>query len=726
MGIALLEEHVALAGSVAGVAARHTPVAATRAALAEFAAGRRPEGWAQLHRQGLLSLHLPGSAGGDGAGLVELAVVVEAAGRALVPGPFLPTVLTGALLARHGGPDAALSALAGGAPGCLALEPGGLEAREAGGEWVVSGTSGPVLGALAAEVVVLAARTPDGTAWFVLDAAAAGALRRLPEEGVDVTRDVGRLAAAGLHLPGTARLAATGEQVRALAEALFAAEAAGLARWCQETGAAYVAVREQFGRPVGSFQAVKHKCARLLLRTELMAAAAWDAAAAADEGPDQFALAAAAAAGTCVDDAVDVALDTVTLLGGIGFTWEHDTHLYWRRAMSLAALLGPRADAALRLGERALTTARVAALQLDDEPAGLRERVRADLGRIAALPEPQRRRALADACLVAPQYPPPYGLGADPVGQVVIAQEFERAGLEQPSTVIGEWALPTLLAHGTEEQRERYVLPTLRGELVWCQLFSEPGAGSDLAALSTRAVPVEGGWRLDGQKVWTSKAHLADVGICLARTDPDAPKHRGLSYFLVDMRAPGVDVRPLREATGEHQFNEVFLDGVVVGPDALVGAPGEGWRLARTTLGNERVSIATGRSGGGGPGDLAGHARAALGAGADRASVLRDLATLTARSAALDALGRRSLLRRLAGQQPGAEASVLKVGSAEHHAAVTRTVLGWRGPGAAVLGGDGGAAAAAHLSAPKHLIGGGTVEIQLNVIAEHVLGLPRG
>ncbi len=728
MGIALLEEHVDLAAAVAGVAARWAPVARTRAALAELGAGARPEGWAQLRDQGLLSLHLPEAAGGDGAGLVELAVVLEAAGRALVPGPLLPTLLAGALVARHGtaAHAAVLEALAGGATGCLALRPAGLRAREAGGGWVVSGESEPVLGALAADVVVLAAQTPGGAVWLVLDAERAGQLVRRPAEGVDVTRDVGRLEAADLHVPADAVLDVDADRVRTLAELLFSAEAAGLTRWCQETGLAYVGVREQFGRPVGSFQAIKHKCARLFTRTELMAAAVWDAAAAADEGPEQFAVAAAAAAETCLPDAVDVALDTVTLLGGIGYTWEHDVHLYWRRAMSLAALLGPRATGALRLGELALATPRAATVELDDEPAGLRERVAADLARAAALPEPERRRALADAGLVAPQYPPPHGLGIDAVGQVVVAQEFQRAGLEQPSTVIGEWALPTVLAHGTDEQRERWVGPTLRGELVWCQLFSEPGAGSDLASLATRAVPVEGGWRLDGQKVWTSKAAQADVGICLARTDPEAPRHKGLSYFVVDMRAPGVDVRPLREANGEYLFNEVFLDGVLVPPDALIGAPGEGWRLARTTLGNERVSIATGRSGGGGVGDLTAHAAAALAGGADRDSVLRDLAALTARSAALEALGRRSLLRRLAGQQPGGEASVLKVGSAEHHATVTRTVLGWHGAGAAVLGTDGGSAAMAHLSTPKLLLGGGTVEIQLNVIAEHVLGLPRG
>ncbi len=149
---------------------------------------------------------------------------------------------------------------------------------------------------------------------------------------------------------------------------------------------------------------------------------------------------------------------------------------------------------------------------------------------------------------------------------------------------------------GTPEQIDRFAGPTLRGEIAWCQLFSEPGAGSDLAALRTRAVRVEGGWRLTGQKVWTSAARQADWAICLARTNPDAPKHKGISYFLVDMASPGIDVRPLREITGDALFNEVFLDDVFV-PDALlVGNVDGGWALARATLANERVAMGSGSS----------------------------------------------------------------------------------------------------------------------------------
>ena len=155
--------------------------------------------------------------------------------------------------------------------------------------------------------------------------------------------------------------------------------------------------------------------------------------------------------------------------------------------------------------------------------------------------------------------------------------------------MVGAWALPNLIVHGTEEQQARWILPTLRGEIQWCQLFSEPGAGSDLASLSMRATRVEGGWVLNGQKVWTSGAKEADWGICLARTDPDKPKHDGISCFMVDMRTPGIDIRPLRELTGQAMFNEVFFDDVFVPDDCLVGQENDGWRCARTTLANERV-----------------------------------------------------------------------------------------------------------------------------------------
>jgi alkylation response protein AidB-like acyl-CoA dehydrogenase len=766
MPIALTSDQTDLAAAVAGFIARHADVGATRAAFGKIASGEPQPSWQALVEQRLHAIHLPESAGGDGAGLTELAVVLEQAAFGLLPGPLLPTVLASHLMATCASTVRLLPRLAAGATAASAVSAEGLRAVRSAQGWRVSGETVPVLGAAGAQVLVLGARADGaggeaqgdravpGDLWFFLDGALLGEAVIIPGEPVDLTRDIATVRLDDLLIRDEQVLPVRTDQVRDVAAALFAAEAAGVARWCQQTGLAYVKVREQFGRTIGSFQAVKHKCARLYARTELLTAAAWDAATAWDASSaietdpksdidrgGQFALAAAAAAVLAPPGAVDIALDTITLLGGIGYTWEHDAHLYWRRAMSLAAILGPKGGWQRRLATLARTTERSPYLRLDDEPEGLRSSVGQQLDQAAGIEDPaERRRFLAAHGLAAPHYPKPYGLAATPVAQVVIAQEFARAGLAQPNSVVGEWALPTILAHGSEEQREFFVAATLRGDIAWCQLFSEPGAGSDLASLRTRATRAaratksdgsdgaEEGWVINGQKVWTSQAREADWAICLARTDPEAPKHKGISYFLVDMRGPGVDVRPLREANGNYMFNEVFLTDVFVPDSRLVGAPGDGWRLARTTLGNERVNIATGSASAGTgqrhrlPASFLNDLPAAAGpAGPITDEVLAEAGALTAEALAFAAMSQRLLLRQIAGLRPGPEASVLKVISAANAASVRRALLDWHGGAAAVLGGP----ADSYLSVPAQLIGGGTVEIQLNVIGEQVLGLPR-
>jgi alkylation response protein AidB-like acyl-CoA dehydrogenase len=727
MTIALTRDQQDLADVVAGFTTRHAPIAATRAAFAGLAAGTVQPSWQALVGQRLHAIHLPEWAGGDGAGLVELAVVLEQAAFGLFPGPLLPTVLASQLIAEHAREPLArllLPALAAGATAASAVTAAGLRARKSGGQWRVTGQTAPVLGAASAQILVLGAETDGATGaaiWFVLDGDQLGGVETIGEDPVDLTRDLARVRLNDMRIDDGQLLAVDPGRVSDLAATLAAAEAAGVARWCQQSGLAYTKVREQFGRTIGSFQAVKHKCARLFARSELITAAAWDAAVAHAQDPEQFALAAAAAAVLAAPAAVDLGLETVTLFGGIGYTWEHDVHLYWRRAMSLASLLGPRGPWQRRLAALSAAAPRRHELPLDDEPAGLRAWAAETLAEAAPMTPDKQRRFLAERGLAAPHYPRPYGIEASPAAQVVITQEFERAGLNQPSTIIGEWALPTILTHGTGEQREAFIGPTLRGDIVWCQLFSEPGAGSDLASLRTRAVKTDDGWLLNGQKVWTSSAQEADWAICLARTDPEAPKHKGISYFLVDMRGPGVDVRPLREANGGYLFNEVFITDVFVPDDRLVGHPGDGWRLARTTLGNERVNIATGM---GRRHELPADYLAALGDPVP-AEVLAECGVLTADALAFAALSQRLLLRQIAGLQPGAEGSVLKVVAAWNDTSLRRAVLGWHGAGAATLSGPAGEAAQRYLSLPPALIGGGTLEIQLNVIGEHVLSLPR-
>ncbi|MFE2867306.1 acyl-CoA dehydrogenase [Embleya sp. NPDC059259] len=739
MPIGFATEHQAFAESVAGFVARHASIEATRAAADELGAGALPDCWDALVGQGLTAVHLPEEHGGAGAGVLELAVALEEAGRGLLPGPYLSTVLTGTVLARCAGPEvgkALLPRFAEGATGAVAVVPS-LTAHRTEAGWRIDGVAEPVLGAVGATYLLLGARVEaaerDEQIWFVVEPGAEAAIEIVPLDPVDLARGVARVHAHDLELPASRALTGIdAAMVRDLAAVLAAAEAVGVARWCFETALAYVKIREQFGVAVGSFQAIKHKAATLFTKLQLATAAAWDAARAADDvvadADEQLRLAAAEAAVVCLPLAREVALDCITMLGGIGFTWEHDIHLYWRRAVFLAQWLGPVGEWTAHLGRAALASVgggptRRFDLELDEgDIAAFRAEVAAHLAEANTLAEPARRRRLAELGYVSPHYPEPYGIAANPARQVVIQQEFARIGLTQPSTIIGEFALPTIMAHGTDAQRDAYVPATLRGEIVWCQLFSEPGAGSDLASLSTRATRVDGGWRLNGQKVWNSKAHEAHFGICLARTDPDAAKHKGITYFIVDMATPGIDVRPLKQSNGQSEFNEVYLDDVFVADDQVVGEVHAGWRIARTTLANERVMIA------GGPGMQAfGKLLDDIGeTGAADTSLASRLGAFAAEHFALRALTLRSTLQQLSGLNPGAASSVLKLAVTEHQRAVVTARLdriGAAGTHHADLGGE---LLTAYLSLPAVLLGGGTREIQLNVVAERILGLPRG
>ena len=213
---------------------------------------------------------------------------------------------------------------------------------------------------------------------------------------------------------------------------------------------------------------------------------------------------------------------------------------------------------------------------------------------IAAHPDATARE-LAESGYVAPHWPSPWGLDADPVHQLIIDDEFQRAGVKRPSNQIGiGWAAPTIIFAGNDEQKKRYVLPALAAEEIWCQLFSEPGAGSDLASLGTRAVRDGDEWVVNGQKIWTTGAHYSKFGILIARTDPDAPKHKGITYFICPMDLPGIEVRNIRNIAGADSFNEVFFTDVRIPNANVVGEVNDGWRLAKVTLGNERVSLSSG------------------------------------------------------------------------------------------------------------------------------------
>ncbi|WP_339155088.1 acyl-CoA dehydrogenase [Actinomadura luteofluorescens] len=719
MTIGLTEEHRDLRDAVRAFTSRQVTPAAVRAAV-DAGREKAPAFWDDLAAQGLLGLHLPEDAGGAGYGLVELAVVLEELGRAVTPGPFLPTVLASAVLHRAGHTEHLPSLAGGSAVGAVGLDAGSLTISRSGGGITVTGTSGPVLGGPLADLFVLPAKDGDATAWIVLPRDAVRA-DELPSH--DLTRRLARVGLENRAVPGRSVLDLDPQAVPDLAAVLFAAEASGLADWATATAAEYAKVREQFGRPIGQFQGVKHRCARMLAHAEQARACAWDAARAHDDGGAREAsLAAAVAGATSVQAAFQTAKDCVQTLGGIGFTWEHDASLYLRRAQTLRVLLGSTASWRRRVARLTLDgVRRELRVELPPEAERIRVEVRAELEPAKALDGRERLGYLADRGYTSPHLPEPWGKGADAVSQLVIAEEMRAAGLRAHDMIIGNWVVPTLIAHGSAAQHERFLPASLRGDIRWCQLFSEPGAGSDLAALGTRAEKVEGGWKITGQKVWTSMAREADWGILLARTDPSVPKHKGLSYFLLDMGSPGIDIRPLRELTGDTLFNEVFLDGVFIPDDLLVASPGDGWKLARTTLANERVSLSNDSSLGSG-----GEALLKLATDADDER-LTTLGGILCDAQSSSLFGLRTTLRSLAGGQPGAESSIGKLIGVEHIQQVWETAVDWIGPEALTGEGRGGMDDPTwmFLNSRNMSIAGGTTDVQLNIIGERLLGLPR-
>jgi alkylation response protein AidB-like acyl-CoA dehydrogenase len=347
---------------------------------------------------------------------------------------------------------------------------------------------------------------------------------------------------------------------------------------------------------------------------------------------------------------------------------------------------------------------------------------------------------LAHAGYVAPHWPAPWGLAADPIHQLIIDDELARAGVQRPSNAIGiGWAGPTIAYAGSEEQKERYLFPLLTAEEIWCQLFSEPGSGSDLASLSTRAERDGDEWVVNGSKIWTSGAQHSQFGILLARTNPDAAKHKGITYFICPMNLPGIDVRPIREMTGGETFNEVFFTDVRLPLDAVVGEVNDGWRLAKVTLGNERVSLSTG-------GLLWGHGPTALDllAQIKRAPVTdpvmrQNIVKVYIEHQILELIRMRTLSARIRGEQPGPEASIRKILADEHGQHVMDLALSLQGAAGMIanahvggLSGTQGPSAMeaavwyyGFLFAQALTIGGGTGAVQRNIVGERVLGLPH-
>jgi alkylation response protein AidB-like acyl-CoA dehydrogenase len=369
------------------------------------------------------------------------------------------------------------------------------------------------------------------------------------------------------------------------------------------------------------------------------------------------------------------------------------------------------------------------------------------------------RIRLADSGWAAPTWPAQWGGRSLPAAAAqVVADELARAGSVGPPDGVGmHLAAPTILEHGPDDLRRRFLRPSLTGEVVWCQLFSEPGAGSDLAGLTTRAELDGDEWVVTGQKVWNTGAAQADLGLLLARTDWDAPKHRGITYLVLPMRQPGVEVRPLRQMNGHRSFNEVFIDGARVPAANVVGAVGDGWQAALTTLAHERrlaptpLPSAGGRPPAGraareaaaervaasephrwypqraGRVDLVVDRARATGADADPL-VRQELARLLSLARSARWMSQRAAAARALGRPPGPEGSLGKLASSHIARAASRVHGMIAGSSGMLSGADdptGGIVAEVLVSVPAISIAGGTDEIQRNILAERVLGLPR-
>ena len=720
MGIALTDDHRELAEVARAFLTSQKARWAARSLL-DTPDEARPAFWQDMVELGWLGMHIDEEYGGSGYGLPELVVVIDELGRAVAPGPFVPTVIASAAIAKDGTADQKSRLLPGLIDGTRTAGIGLVgQVQISGGpkNGIADGDAGIVLGAGLAELLLIAA----GDDVLVLDRGRAGVSVDVPDN-FDPTRRSGRVRLHNVSISADDVLPGARESVLARARTLLAAEAVGGASDCVDAAVDYAKVRQQFGRTIATFQAVKHHCANMLVAAESAIAAVWDAARAASEDEAQFRLIAAVAAALAFPAYARNAELNIQVHGGIGFTWEHDAHLHLRRALVIAALFGGDPPARDVFERTAAGATRENSLDLPPEAEELRTRIHADTAEIAALDKDAQRDKLIETGYVMPHWPKPWGRAADAVEQLVTEEEFRAAGIKRPDYSITGWVILTLIQHGTPWQIERFVEKALRQDEIWCQLFSEPEAGSDAASVKTRATRVEGGWKINGQKVWTSGAQFCARGLATVRTDPEAPKHAGITTVIVDMKAPEVEVRPLRQITGGSEFNEVFFNDLFVPDEDVVGAPNSGWTVARATLGNERVTI--GGSGSYYEGLAAKLVQLAQQESDRLAGAEIRVGCYLAEDHALRLLNLRRAARSVEGAGPGPEGNVTKLKLAEHMvegAAISAALLG---PEIALTDGRGAVAGRMIMGARGMTIAGGTSEVTRNQIAERILGMPR-
>jgi len=632
----------------------------------------------QLEPLGVNSLLVPAASGGGGGSVLDAVTVLEPLGYSLAAGP-----VAAGIAARAVRSEAADGVWSVALLGDLVIDRDGR----------ITGDARDVPGAQWATHVLVPV---DGQCAFV--ASADGELELAA--AVDPTRGVGNLRFAG----APAELIPTPfADVRTLLLILVAAEAIGAARWCLDTAVEHAKAREQFGRPIGQFQAVKHRCADMLVAIEHAAAAVSDAARRGD-ADEQRALAAMIAAELATSAHVFAAEVCIQILGGIGVTWEHDAHLYLRRALVDRDLVSRCGVDPRWIGREVLEGRGCEPLVRVEQREQVTDKVGSLMSAVDDLEQTPTRAQLVEFGLVVPTWVAPWGVDATAEESAAIDAELAERGVPRTDLRSARWLLPAIIEHGTDAQRERWVRPALeRGEL-WCQMFSEPGAGSDLASLSCRAEQTAEGWLVTGQKVWVSDADRARWGMCLVRTDRDRARHAGISCVVVDLQATGVDIRPIRDLVGAVHFFEIFLDDVFVPADHLIGAAEDGWIVARSMMQAEREFMGGDWSFGEGVCQLV----PAMIASLPNADLVVRFGRLAANEHGIRALGQRA----------AAMASIRKLLAAQHGQAIAEL-------GCVIAGDDFPQWATSLLDSQGLTIGGGTPEMQRNEISQQLLGLPR-
>jgi alkylation response protein AidB-like acyl-CoA dehydrogenase len=765
MDIDLTEEQRELQRIAREVVERSCPPSLVRSAVED---GVEPDDlWKQLVAMEWPGLTISLEEGGSGASALDLALVLEQLGWAADPTPFLATTTQHLPLVRDCLAGSAraerLAAIAGGSPGAAILEAGAITAVADGDGWVLTGSAEHVFDGDRAEALAVVADTPAGPGVFLVPAADVTATRT---DIVDGSLHVALVALDGVPVP--AERSATGPDLAdriavARDEALIglAAATVGAAQRALDLALEHIKERQQFGVPIGSFQALKHMAVDAHLALERARSTMRFAALTVAIGDDALRPMAAAIAKAAAGDAQRIACQHgIQFFGGLGYTWENDLHLFVRRAKVGDMLLGGAHGHRLRVAELAMAKAAKGEpplrLAFDDAT----EAYRAEFGAWLDANQPTHEEALTErsrssshvpgwarawqrkmfeAGWLVPGNPPEYGgRNASVMEQFVFHEELSRRRIYQSYNPQGlSIIVPSILAYGTEEQKQRWALPIMRAEITASLGMSEPDAGSDLAGLRTRAVLDGDRFIVNGQKVWTSGAHDADVIFAFVRTDPDAPKHKGISVLLVPTDTPGLTRRPFGslKSPDDLDFNEVFFDDVEVPAENLVGELNQGWSIATGSLGHERAMLWLGYAERLDDLILHGPLLEEVGLGED-AFVLDWYAQLVIDAQALQLLGHRTLAEVARGAQPSAQ-SILKLLGSEASQRATLHMLEAIGPRA--LDPDERSSAREplnldvwtdgwfdrYLGSFAATIAGGTSQIQRNIIAEHVLGLPR-